>query len=69
MLKKKKYDRGASEHVYDIVTSDEWWIYAYEPESKHQSTVWMFANETNPIKVVRARSTSTQMVVCFFEKT
>ncbi|XP_025163255.1 histone-lysine N-methyltransferase SETMAR-like [Harpegnathos saltator] len=28
----KKYDCGASKHVYDIVTGDESWIYAYEPE-------------------------------------
>ena len=27
----KKYDRGASKHVYDIVTGDESWIYTYEP--------------------------------------
>ena len=30
----QKYDRGASKHVYDIVTGDESWIYTYEPESK-----------------------------------
>lgn len=35
----KKFDRGASKHVYDIMTGDESWIYAYEPESKQQSTV------------------------------
>ncbi len=65
----KKYDRGASKHVYDIVTGDESWIYAYEPESKQQSTVWVFQDEPNPTKVVRARSTSKQMVACFFGKT
>ena len=35
-----KYDRGASKHVYDIVTGDESWIYAYELECKYQSTLW-----------------------------
>ena len=64
----KKYDRGASKHVYDIVTGGESWIYAYEPESKQQSTVWVFQDEPNPTKVVRARSTSKQMVACFFGK-
>ncbi|EFN87503.1 hypothetical protein EAI_05529, partial [Harpegnathos saltator] len=43
---------------YDIVTGDESWIYtsvyAYEPESKQQSTVWVFQDEPNPTKVVRA---------------
>ena len=51
----QKYDRGASKHVYDIVTGDESWIYAYEPESKQQSTVWVFQDEPNPTKVARAR--------------
>ena len=65
----QKYDRGASKHVYDIVTGDESWIYAYEPESKQQSTVWVFQDEPNPTKVARARSTSKQMIACFFGKT
>ena len=29
----QKYDCDASKHVYDIVTGDESWIYAYEPVS------------------------------------
>ena len=62
----KKYNRGASKAVYNIYTGDESWIYAYEPESKQQSTVWVFQDEPNPTKVVRARSTSKQMVACFF---
>ena len=28
----QKYDRGASKHVYNIVTGDESWIYTYEAE-------------------------------------
>ena len=64
-----KYNRGASKDVYKIVTGDESWIYAYEPERKQQSTVWVFQDEPNPTKVVRARSTSKQMVACFFGKT
>ena len=63
----QKYDRGASKHVYDIVSGDESWIYAYEPESKQQSTV--FQDEPNPTKVARARSTFKQMIACFFGKT
>ena len=65
----QKYERGDSKHVYGIVTGDESWIYAYEPESKQQSAVWLFQNEPNPTKVVRLRSTSKQMIACFFRKT
>jgi [histone H3]-lysine36 N-dimethyltransferase SETMAR len=62
----KKYNGGASKAVYNIYTGDESWIYAYEPKTKQQSTVWVFQNEPNPTKVIRARSTSKQMIACFF---
>ena len=65
----EKYDRGASKDVYKIVTADESWIYAYKPESKQESTVWVFEDEPYPTKVVLSRSTSKQMVACFFGKT
>ena len=62
------YDRGASEHVYDIVTVAEPCIYAYEPESKQQSTVCVFQDEPNSAKVAHALSTSMQMIASFFGK-
>ena len=65
----QKYDSGALKRVYEIVTSDESCICAYEPESKQQSTVWVFQDEPNPTKVVRTRSTSNQMIACFLGKT
>ena len=65
----EKYDRGASKDVYKIVTGNESWIYAYEPETKKQSIVWVFEDEPDPTKVVHGRSTSKQMVACFFGKT
>ena len=64
----QKYERGASKHFYDIVIGDELWIYAYEPESKQQSTVWMFQEKPYPTKVARARSTSKQMIAYIFRK-
>ena len=62
----QKFEGGRSKSVYNIVTGDETWIYAYEPESKQQSTVWVFHDEPNPTKVVRSRSTSKKMIACFF---
>ena len=35
----EKYDGGASEDFYEIVTGDELWIYAYEPKTKQKSTL------------------------------
>ena len=54
----EKYDRGASNNVYKIVTGDESGIYAYEPETKQQSIVWSFEGKPNPMKVIRGRSNS-----------
>ena len=62
-----KYDRGVLKHVYDIVTADDSCFYAYKPESKQQSMVWVFQDEPTPTKVARARSTSKQMIA-FFRK-
>ena len=64
----KKFNSGASKHVYDIVTCDETWIYSYEPETKQQSTVWVFPDDPRPTKVVRARSASKKMIAAFFGK-
>lgn len=63
-----KFGRGAANAVYNIVTGDETWIYSYEPETKQQSTVWVFDGELNPTKVVRGRSTSKKMIAFFFGK-
>ena len=65
----EKYDCGASKDVYNIVTGDESWICAYEPEAKQQWTVWVFEDEPNPREVVRGKSTWKQMVACSFGKT
>ncbi|KAF7274732.1 hypothetical protein GWI33_012596 [Rhynchophorus ferrugineus] len=64
-----KFNCGASKEVYKIVTGDESWIYSYEPKARQQSTVWVFQNKPNPIKVVRAQTTSKKMVTCVFGKT
>lgn len=46
-----KYNGDASKYVYDIMISDESWIYAYETENIQQSTVWVFQDLPNPAKV------------------
>ena len=49
-------------------TSMTSWIYACEPKSKQQSTVWLLQDKPNPTIVARARSNSKQMIACFFRK-
>lgn len=64
----KKFRNGRSKRVSEIVTGDETWIYTYDPETKQQSTVWVFGNEPPPTKVVRDKSVSKQMVAVFFRR-
>lgn len=64
----KRFNVGKSKAVYNIVSGDESWIYSYEPERKHQSTVWVFDDEVKPTKVVRSRSVSKKMVASFISK-
>ena len=61
-----KFDGGRSNLVSNIITGDETWIYRYDPETKQQSTVWVFDDEEPPTKVVKSRSVGKQMVAVFF---
>ncbi|CAH1996463.1 unnamed protein product [Acanthoscelides obtectus] len=60
-----RFNSGNSKNVYSIVSSDESWIYCYEPENKRQSAVWVFQGEEKPTKVIRSRSVSKKMVATF----
>ena len=41
----RKFDRGRSPNVWDIVTGGETWVYQYDPETKQRSAVWVFPDE------------------------
>ena len=38
----RKYDRGRSQWVWDIVTGEETCVYQYDPKTKHLSSVRLF---------------------------
>lgn len=61
----KRFNSGSSNLVFNIVISDETWIFSYEPETKEQSTDWVFQKEVNPKKLVKQK----KMIVSFFSKT
>ncbi|GBP80499.1 Mariner Mos1 transposase [Eumeta japonica] len=52
--------------ICDIYIGDDSWIYAYDHETKQQSSEWVFYDEPNPTNVIRVKSTLMQMVTCFF---
>ena len=62
----KRFNNGDSRRVSDIVTGDETWIYPVDPETKRQSSVWIFPDEQPPTKVKRQRSFGKKMVATFF---
>ena len=64
----RKFDGGRSPRVWDIVTEDETWVYQCDPETKHQSAVWVFPDEKPPVKLKRNRSAFKQTIGCFFAK-
>jgi [histone H3]-lysine36 N-dimethyltransferase SETMAR len=65
----QKFASGTSKQLYDVVTGDETWIYQFDPQTKRQSSVWVFENEEPPTKVKRPRSVGKRMVATFFSKT
>ena len=54
----RKFDGGRSPRVWDIVTGHETWVYQYDPNTKHQSAVWVFPDENPYVKFNRNRSAS-----------
>ncbi|GBP34074.1 hypothetical protein EVAR_94087_1 [Eumeta japonica] len=44
----RRFKGGSSNLKWDIITSDETWIYCYDLKIKHQSTVWVYRDEPKP---------------------
>lgn len=63
-----KFDSGRSKATAKIVSGDETWVYQYDPETKQQSSVWMFPDDQIPVKFTKSRSTGKQMVATFMSK-
>jgi histone-lysine N-methyltransferase SETMAR len=64
----EKFDYGRSKLVSEVVTGDETWLYHFDPETKRQSTSWVFEGSPRPQKVRRPRSVGKKMVAVFFSK-
>ena len=52
----EKYDSGRSNFTWNIISGDETWVYQFDPESKAQSSVWLFPGQTPPQKFWRSRA-------------
>ena len=65
----EKYDSGRKNSTWNIASGDETWVYQFDPETKAQSSVWLFPGDTLPLKFKRSRSTSKQMGASYIAKT
>jgi hypothetical protein len=50
-----------------VITGDESWCYAYDPEMKQQSNKWKSSNSPCPKKAQRVKSNVKMMLISFFD--
>jgi len=50
-----------------VITGDESWCYAYDPETKQQSSEWKTSNSPRPKKARREKSNVKTMLISFFD--
>lgn len=50
-----------------IVTGDETWVYAYDPETKMQSSEWHTSSSPRPKKSRHVKSKTKVMLIAFFD--
>ena len=54
-------------NISNIITSDETWMYGYDPETKQQSSQWKSSNSPQPKKACQVRSNVKSMLIIFFD--
>jgi len=52
----------------NVIMGDETWIYAYDPESKTQSSQWRSLGSPRLKKARQVRSDIKSMLICFFDQ-
>ena len=50
-----------------IITGDETWVYAYDPETKNQSSQWKSADSQRPKKARQVLSKVKDLLIVFFD--
>jgi len=51
-----------------VITGDETWVYAYDPETETQSSKWKSLGSPRPKKARQVRSNIKLMLICFFDQ-
>jgi len=64
LLERIENDENFCKHV---ITSDESWIFEYNPEAKRQSSEWHTSNSQRPKKARMSKSKIKTTLICFFD--
>src|SRR5277367_5722789 len=64
----EKFDYGRPKLFSKVATDDETWLYHFDPETKPQSTSWVFEGSPRPQNVRRPRSVGKKVIAVFFSK-
>jgi len=51
----------------NVITVDETWVYAYDPETKTQCSQWISPGSPRTKKARQVRSNIKSMLICFFD--
>jgi hypothetical protein len=63
----KQQARGKPNFISNIITSDETWVYGYDPETKQQLSQWKSPNSQWLKKACQIRSNVKSMLITFFD--
>ena len=59
----RQYNDEGDTFLNRVVTCDETWIHFFEPESKHQSSVWKHPSSPSPTKALISKSAGKVMAI------
>ena len=63
----EKYDKCDPRRLEEIVTSDETWIYHFQPDSKAKNKVWVSSEGDRPVIARRCKTSNRMLYVIFFD--
>ena len=64
----RKFNGARSKLTWEVLTGDKTWIYRYNPETKMQSSVWLFPNESSSKKSQKIEQRTEENGCLFLRK-
>lgn len=64
----RRYKREGQRFLDRIITTDETWLYYYDPETKQQSSQWKNSDSPPPKKARASRLMGKHMFIEFFDR-